>query len=81
MTLGQNLSRFTRICETLGEDSLDLGRGFAGICETLGEDLWGFPSIHGDLQGFTRLWERIRQDSQAFTRLWDRIHETLEEDL
>ena len=38
---------FTRIRETLGEDSQ--GR----ICKTLGEDS----------QGFVRLWERIRKDS------------------
>ena len=34
-----------RICETLGEDLQDFGRGFARITE--------------DLQGFVRLWERI----------------------
>ena len=37
-----------RICQTLGEDSGDFGRGFARITE--------------DLQGFVRLWERIRKD-------------------
>ena len=54
------------------------------IRETLGEDL----------QGFSRLWERICKDLQGFqgfARLWERIHkdslasamirETLREDL
>ena len=43
-----------------------------GIHETFGEDLLGFPRIHktlrefvihGDSQGFVRLWERICNDS------------------
>ena len=34
------------------EDSQHFWRGFARIRKTLGEDL----------QGFTRLWERIRKD-------------------
>ena len=36
------------ICETLGEDLQDFGRGFMGfarICETLEEDSWGFARI------------------------------------
>ena len=40
------------------------------ICKTLG----------GDLQGFARLWERIRKDLQDFGRGFARIHETLGED-
>ena len=63
------------------------------ICETLG----GGFGICGDLQGFTRLWERIHEDlsedllgedlhgihkdSQAFGRGFMGIHETLGEDL
>ena len=61
-TLGEDLWEFTRICETLGEDSQgfmgiredlqDFGREFARICETLGEDS----------RGFMRLWKRIHKD-------------------
>ena len=36
----------------------DIGRGFSRIRKTLGEDL----------QGFMRLWERIRKYSQDFGR-------------
>ena len=42
-----------RICETLGEDLQDFGRGYARIRKTLGEDS----------QGFVTLWERICEDS------------------
>ena len=42
-----------RICETLGEDSRDFGRGFVRICETLEEDLQGFARIRETLgEGF-----------------------------
>ena len=74
---------YMRICETLGKDLRDFGRGFT---ETLGEDLQGFMRIHEtlgeDSQGFTRLWERfcetLGEDSRDFGRgfmiLWERFH-------
>ena len=68
-----------RICETLGEDS----------CGDLQD--FGMRTLHGDLQGFARLWKRICEDSWGFMRicktlgedLWGfaRICKTLGEDL
>ena len=45
-----------RIHETLGEDSCELGRGFARICSDFE-------------RGFTRIHEALGGDSQGFVRL------------
>ena len=47
---------FTRIRETLGDDSQDFGRGFARIRARLLE------GICKDLQDFVKLWERIHKE-------------------
>ena len=56
-----------RICED-SQDMQNFGRGFARNQKILGEDL----------QGITRLWERIHEDLQGFLG-FTRIHETLGE--
>ena len=62
-----------RICKDWGDFGGEFGRLWERIHETLGEDFQtlgedsgdfgrGFARITEDLQGFVRLWERIRKD-------------------
>ena len=70
-----------RLWERIREDSRDFGRGFVslwetivGICKTLGEDLCDFG------RGFTRIHETLEEYLQGFLRLWERIRTILGED-